>query len=88
MAHHKIDARVLRELVDDARNADSPHVDVGPLLGLDSPLRLGVNDLHNAVTHVAGGRGALPELSLSWDGGEVTVAHLDGGAFAKLTLAF
>jgi hypothetical protein len=78
----------LKGLLKRAREANSPHVDLGPVLGLDEPLRFGVSDLHSAVLAAAQGRPELPRLSLCWDGGSLTVEHLQGGALARLKVVF
>ncbi len=88
MAQRQVDREALDGLLKEARRLDNPHVDVAPLLGLDTPMLLGVNDLHSALGHVALGSSSLPALSLKWDDKEVTVEHIEGGAMAKLAFRF
>lgn len=71
----------LAALCESAKAVDSPHVDLGPLLGLSTPCLVGVDDLHQVLLdHQA------PGLSIHWDGGDVTVKREDGGAMATLTV--
>lgn len=56
-----IDAKKLQRLVDTAKELDSPHVNLGPLLGLQRPLLAEVDDLHKLV------QSQYPSFELSYD---------------------
>ena len=71
-----VDRSSFQSLLDAASACNSPHIDVGPLLGLDQPLRVGVDDVASALlAH------DLPSFSVELSNGtEVKVSHVDGGA--------
>jgi hypothetical protein len=67
-----------------ARDAAEPELDLSDILGLGSPLLVGVKDLHTVVT----GR-PEPKLVLKWDGDKaLEVKRTDGGAVATLKVRF
>ena len=74
-----VDRDNLQALMDAASAANSPHVDLAPLLGLDKPLRVGVDDVASALlTH------DLPSFSIELSNDtEVTVSHIDGGVLVS-----
>ena len=79
----------LAEALDLAEKLDSPHVDLGPALGLPSPLRVGVDHLHEVAEGLIAGNGIESlSASLQWDGGALTVAQQDGGVIATLQITF
>ena len=51
----------LQRLLDVAKLADSPHVDLGPLLGLSHPLLAEVDDLHKLA------QSEFPGFKLSYE---------------------
>jgi hypothetical protein len=71
-----VDRSSFQSLLDAASECNSPHIDVGPLLGLDRPLRVGVDDVASALfSH------ELPSFSIELSNGtDVKVSHVDGGA--------
>jgi hypothetical protein len=85
---HRVEGERFRGLLDAALAFDSPHVDVAPLLGWQSPLLVGVDELHRALLHVAVGAPELPALSVRWNQSEVTLEPIEGGALATLTVKF
>jgi len=67
-----------------AKKVDHPEVDISGLLGLKSPLFVGVADLHTAVSGHPD-----PKLVLRWDGDKsLEVKKTDGGAIATLKVRF
>jgi len=75
-----ISSDTLGALLADARFLDSPHIDLGPALGLDLPLLVGVHDLHALVT------GGAASLQLQFDGKTLTAQPKDGGAMFTFTM--
>lgn len=74
----------LESVLKAAEKAAKPELDLADLLGLKSPLLIGVKDLH---TVVAGHPD--PKLVLKWDGDkELEVRKTDGGAVATLKVRF
>lgn len=71
------------ELAAIAANCDSPHLDVGRLLG-GEPLLVGVDDLHAALAHAAGLGHDLPSLSVGLAGKRLALSKVDGGAVVTL----
>lgn len=67
-----------------AKKLDHPEVDISGLLGLESPLFVGVADLRTVVSgHPE------PKLVLRWDGDKsLEVKKTDGGAIATLKVRF
>jgi len=79
----------LQDAIKLADQADSPHVDLGPLLGLSGPLRVGVDHLHEVAEGLISGNGIESlSASLQWDGGALTVAQQDGGVLATINIQF
>ena len=67
-----------------AKKAVQPEVDLSGILGLDSPLFVGVADLHTVVSgHPE------PKLVLRWDGDKsLEVKRTNGGTIATLKVRF
>jgi len=67
-----------------AKKLDHPEVDISSLLDLESPLFVGMTDLHTAVSGHPD-----PKLVLRWNGGEsLEIKKTDGGAVATLKVRF
>lgn len=77
-----VDKSKFQALIDEARAASSPHVDLGPI-GI--PIKVGVDDLQDVVL----AHDHLPTISVEFDGGaQLVVKHIDGGVMATLTGTF
>jgi hypothetical protein len=68
----------LSDAMDVEQEIDSPHVDLGPLLGADRPLRIGLDDLHELL------QSGEPAFSLEYGDTSLTVRRQDGGMMATL----
>lgn len=70
---------VTRDSIESAiRDTDAPHVNLGPVLGLNGELRVGLEDMHALL---ASGE---PSFRLEWNNAVVTVRRQDGGVMATL----
>lgn len=75
---------MLEVMIESAKEADSPHVDLSGVFGTAHPMYLSVEELHNVVTEHE-----PPAVKLSWDASKsVTVSNEDGGALATLQIKF
>lgn len=74
----------LQALIDAASEINSPHVDLAPILGVTTPVRVGVSDIGQALlTH------DLPSFSVEiGDDDSIEVSHIDGGVLATWTKTF
>jgi hypothetical protein len=72
------DKAEIKKLIDDAVFANSPHIDLGPLLGLPHALTVKAQDLRQLADHKA------PTFSLSYDGVSVSARPENGGAVFTL----
>lgn len=75
-----IDRDALAAALDVYRDLDEPHVNLGPLLGTDRPLRVGLDDLHELL------QSGEPTFSIEYGDAELTVRKQDGGMMATLAL--
>jgi hypothetical protein len=79
-----VDATDLAALLELAKEIDSPHVDLAPVLGLPRPFLVGFDALHSALLS-----SSAPTFSAQYGETEVTFAELDGsGVFATLSAKF
>lgn len=60
--------------------ADSPHVDLGPLLGSSTPIRVGLDDVHALL------QSAEPAFNIEVANAALTVRRQDGGMMAELEI--
>jgi hypothetical protein len=79
-----LSADALRALAQAASEDGSIHVDVAPLLGLSSPVRVGVADVLCAV----GGCEGSPSLTVEVGSAILSISRQDNGAMAKLAIQF
>jgi hypothetical protein len=84
MPEKEHDRKSLESALDAAAGAAEPEIDLSEILGLRSPLLVGVKDLHTVVIgHPE------PKLVLKWDGGKaLEVKRTDGGVMATLKVRF
>ena len=71
----------LAELIDLAGQVNSPHVDLGPALGLPSPLLVKVDGMYKLLEHES------PTFSISYDGAILSATPQDGGALFALEIS-
>jgi hypothetical protein len=67
-----------QSLRDSVAALDSPHVDLGPLLGLDGPLRVGMSDVHDLL------KSGEPAFTIEACDATLSVHRQDGGLMATL----
>lgn len=60
--------------------ADSPHVDLGPMLHASTPVRIGFDDVHALL------ESGEPAFSLEVGDAALTVRRQDGGMMAELEI--
>lgn len=70
----------LSDAIDKLADLDSPHVDLGPLLGTDKPIRIGLDDLHELL------QSGEPAFSLEYGDTSLTVCRQDGGMMATVEI--
>jgi hypothetical protein len=75
----QVQASELSSLLD---SLNSPHVDLAPLLGVDGPLVVGVNDLAGVIASKE------PTFHLSYEDASLIVRREDGGVMATLEVKF
>lgn len=72
----------LSAAIDTEQDIDSPHVDLGPLLGAGKPVRVGLEDLHELLLS------GEPAFSIEYGDTTLTVRKQDGGMMTTLSLAW
>lgn len=73
----------LRQALDAAiEAADSPHFDLGPFLGTQTPVKIGLIDMHELLQH------GEPALELEFEGKTLTVRPTMQGPEAKILASF
>jgi len=78
----ELSKELLTKLIDDASQLNSPHIDLGPALGLPSPLLVKADGMYKLLEHES------PTFSLSYDGAILTATPQEGGVMFGLDLQF
>jgi len=78
----ELSKELLTKLIDEASQINSPHIDLGPALGLPSPLLVKADGMYKLLEHES------PTFSLSYDGAILTATPQEGGVMFGLDLQF
>lgn len=78
----ELSKELVEKLIGDASQINSPHVNLGPVLGLPSPLLVKADGMYKLLEHES------PTFSLSYDGATLTATPQDGGVMFGLDFSF
>jgi len=78
----ELSKELLTKLIDDASQLNSPHIDLGPALGLPLPLLVKADGMYKLLEHES------PTFSLSYEGAILTATPQEGGVMFGLALQF